>query len=140
MGDIGLAVRDIRAGAPFFGVVRRYKLRPSELLEALPLSSLPGMEGRERPTDRGQAALQLMVLRSCDVLWEALEDTSGMNEKMRVEVARDILNRNSYLGVKRVAVATRVSLAPEVMERLVQVESALRGTRIEAPATIVEEG
>jgi len=108
-------------------LAKRAKVKPSQILERLPLHSIPGIQDlSERPRDRVAAYLQLMSLRAVDVLFTALEDDQTLNEKVKVEIAKDILNRNSYQGVKRVAVAQRITLASEVMERLCAVEAALR--------------
>jgi len=109
---------------------RLYNVRPSDVLLRLPLQTLikfSGTEGHEPFQDHADAYLQLLVPRALDRLAQVLSDPT-LDAKAVLLAVRDVLDRRSYSGVKRSAVAVRTELSPNTLEALLAAERMLTST------------
>jgi len=94
-----------------------------------PAAIFAGVEeegGHEGATDWNDRYLQHLVPYAIDTYAQILTDP-GAGERAKLSAAREVLDRRSYTGIKRVAIAGKVTISEETIGRLRAVEQLLGG-------------
>lgn len=107
-------------------------IRPSAMIDDITDEQVKAAGGHDSLNDTNDKYLQLLVPIAIDTYAELLLNPDA-DPKLRKSVADMVLEKRSYTGIRRIAIAQRLSLDDDTIERLQRASDVVGGVGMGGP-------